>query len=142
MYPMRRTSACAWPSAAAQRRTAPSTSRASGHLKTDVVQGRTGITYGLLTLDGPVMFKGGPCWMTIRITRGDVKIVQHFGLSHEFCRHSYPYWQFAEQLGHNVSPGFLTRVQMKCPDSLLSRLVRCEARPLVPPSPARVLGLL
>ena len=60
------------------------------------------------------MFKGGPGWMTIRITRGNVKIVQHFGLFHEFCRHSYPYWQFAEQLGHNVPPGFLPQAQMEC----------------------------
>ncbi len=58
------------------------------------------------------------------------------------CRHPRRLGQLFEQFGDDVASRFLPQVKMQRLDGLFRGLIRREARPLVPASSPRVLGLL
>src|SRR5439155_9525675 len=108
---------------------------------TDEPKDRTGMTWCLVALEWTVMIERRAGGVSVRAPCWDVVIVQHPPLIDQARRQGCQRRQLREQLGDDVSPGFLSVAQMQGFDRLFGSLVGRKARPIVPAGRARRLGL-
>src|SRR5262249_16259433 len=115
---------------------------ASGHLRTDEVNDRTGMPDRLLALERAIVLEGRPLRMAIGISRGNVEVVEHAGALDQIRGHPRRVRKLREQSGHDVSPPLLSETKMQRLHGLFRRLLRREAGPFVMSGPSGILGLI
>ena len=87
------------------------------------------------------MFKGGAFRVAIGIARGDIKVIQHTRLINQLFCYTDTLRQFPHELRNNVTPCFLSQVEMESFDSLLGGLLGGKTGPLMPSRLSAILRL-